>query len=564
VADRRGIRARIVLLVSLGALGPLAALGAAAASRLGRLESQLREERQTLARTMAAGLSAALERELAALAGIASDARFDPAAAGPHDRALLHGVLARSPLLERAFVARSDGAVVVEPEATAPACAGAGHAEPGRGPRVDSTAGPICVVVPVDAGGRRAVLGGIVNIAAPAWKALLRVPSSGAAVSLVEASGRGVAGASAPADAMETVAVAQVPLAAWQLALRQPGGSAADVRLGAWTAAAFAVVVPVVLLFAWGAARSVTRPLATLGEAAGRIAVGHIEEPLPDLGSDEVGGLGRAMEAMRGALERALEAAARANARLEQRVEERTRELERLNVELRERERARGQLLRKVITAQEEERKRIARELHDESCQTLSVLAMKLDELRGAVAPGAAEALGNARALAVRTLDEVHRLIFDLRPAVLDDLGLQAALHWLVTRHLEPAGVVVRMEMGSVEGRLPVETETAVFRAAQEVITNVARHAQASSVLVQVGRQGDQLVIEIEDDGVGFDPASVRELAPSGRGLGLLGLRERMELLGGSAEIESAPGSGTRVVLRAPLPNGTAWLASAS
>jgi signal transduction histidine kinase len=118
--------------------------------------------------------------------------------------------------------------------------------------------------------------------------------------------------------------------------------------------------------------------------------------------------------------------------------------------------------------------------------------------------------------------------------------------------------------MSPLDARLPVQAETAVFRAAQEVLSNVARHAAASSVLVQVLRQGDDLVIEIEDDGRGFDPQMMAELAPSGRGLGLLGVRERMELLGGSAEMESAPGHGTRVVLRAPFAKGPAWLASAS
>ncbi|HET8646436.1 MAG TPA: ATP-binding protein [Vicinamibacteria bacterium] len=562
MADRRGIRGRIVLLVSLGALAPLAALGVGAGVQVGRLRAQVREGRAAMARTLAVGVSAALERELAGLAGIASDARFDPSAAGPHDRALLHQVLSRSSLLERAFVARADGGVVAEPQGALPPCATAAAGRPG----IDGSSGPLCLLVPVESGGRHTVLGGVVKTGGPAWSRLVQPPSAGEEVSITDARGRVVAGTAGAGPGEEGAAVVPVALTEWQLAVREPAAvSAARARLRAAAAFAFALVVPLVLVFAWGAARSVTRPLATLARAAGRIAVGHIEEPLPDLGSDEVGRLGRAMEAMRSALERALEAAARGHQRLEQRVEERTRELERLNAQLRERERARAQLLRKVITAQEDERKRIARELHDESCQTLSVLAMKLDELRARLADAeAAQQVAAARALAVRTLDEVHRLIFDLRPALLDDLGLPAALRWLVARHLEPAGIAVRVEMAPLEARLPVETETAVFRAAQEVLTNVARHAEASTVLIQAGRQGGQLVIEMEDDGRGFDPASVEELAPSGRGLGLLGIRERMELLGGSAEIDSSPGEGTRIVLKVPLPPGASWLASAS
>jgi signal transduction histidine kinase len=246
-------------------------------------------------------------------------------------------------------------------------------------------------------------------------------------------------------------------------------------------------------------------------------------------------------------------------------VEERTRELERVNRELRERERARGELLRKVITAQEDERKRIARELHDESCQTLSLLAIQLDGLRGTLRePEALASLGGARALAVRTLDEVHRLIFDLRPALLDDLGLIAAIRWLAARHLEPAGIALRLEIEPPRLRLSPEAETALFRAVQEALGNVVRHASASSVLIQVSEEGGALVVEIEDDGVGFDPAAVAEPGATGRGLGLLGIRERLELLDGRACIESAPGQGTRVVMTAPLKEDPACLASAS
>jgi signal transduction histidine kinase len=219
-----------------------------------------------------------------------------------------------------------------------------------------------------------------------------------------------------------------------------------------------------------------------------------------------------------------------------------------------------------VITAQEDERKRIARELHDESCQALSLLAIRIDGLRAAVRePEALASLESARTLAVRTLDEVHRLIFDLRPALLDDLGLPDAIRWLAARQLEPAGIAVRLEIEPLRARLPPEAETALFRAVQEALANVVRHASASSVLIQVAEAGGMLVIEIEDDGVGFDPAAVEEPGASGRGLGLMGIRERLELLQGQARIESTPGQGTRVVLRAPVAAREGpWLASAS
>ena len=555
MAERRGIRGRIVLLVGVGALAPLAALGVVAGARLDSLQAQVREEQDRLAGVMAVHVGAALQQELAALGGLATDARFATLAAGPHDRALLTTLLARSALLQAAFVARGSD-VIFEPAASLPPCAAT---RPVRAPLLETDAGHVCLLVPVEAGGGQAVIGGVIATADARWTTLVQPAGSGIATALTRTERT-----RAPASAR--LATAPLPLRGWQLTVSgPPSAGRAALRLREAGTAAFAIIVPLVLVFAWGAGRSVTRPLATLGEAARRIAVGHIEEPLPDLGSDEIGRLGRSMEAMRRALEHALEAAARANTRLEQRVEERTRELERLNAELRQRERARGQLLRKVITAQEEERKRIARELHDESCQALSLLAMRLDELQGQLLESpVAGALASARALALRTLDEVHRLIFDLRPALLDDLGLAAALRWLVARHLEPAGVAVRLEAAPMAARLAPESETAVFRAVQEALTNIARHAHATSVLVQIGQEAGELVIEIEDDGCGFDPRSVDDLAPSGRGLGLLGLRERMELLGGSAQIDSAPGDGTRVVLKAPLAGAPACLASAS
>jgi signal transduction histidine kinase len=149
-------------------------------------------------------------------------------------------------------------------------------------------------------------------------------------------------------------------------------------------------------------------------------------------------------------------------------------------------------------------------------------------------------------------LDEVHRVIFDLRPAVLDDLGLVPAIRWLADRHLRPQGITVRYEFGGLDERLPPETETALFRAVQEAVVNVARHARAQNVLIQASRQGDTVEIEIEDDGRGFAGAALATADPSGRGLGLLGIRERLDLLGGTAEIDSAPGLGARILLRAP------------
>jgi signal transduction histidine kinase len=304
-------------------------------------------------------------------------------------------------------------------------------------------------------------------------------------------------------------------------------------------------------LFGWGAARSVTHPVGVLTDHAERIAGGELAWPIPDLGQDEVGRLGKSLERMRQNLGSLIARVAEANAHLEQRVLDRTRELNEANERLKEREEARGQLLRKVITAQEDERKRIARELHDETSQALAVLAMGLEAAQDAIRSGKTPRLDEVKAVAVRTLEDVHRLILDLRPSVLDDLGLLSAIQWYADRQLVSRGIAVRCEFGELP-RLPPEMETALFRICQETMSNVARHAQATAVLVQVGAEADEVLIEIEDDGKGFDPesASRRE---GRRPWGLMGIRERAEILGGTATVESEPGQGTRVAVRIPI-----------
>ena len=304
--------------------------------------------------------------------------------------------------------------------------------------------------------------------------------------------------------------------------------------------------------FAWGAARSVTKPVAVLTEHAERIASGELGSPIPDLGADEVGRLGTSLERMRQNLGLLIDHVAEVNAQLEQRVEARTRQLNEANAQLREREEARSELLRKVITAQEDERKRIARELHDETSQGLAVLAMGVEAAQDAIRSGKVPRLDEVKALAVRTLEDVHRLILDLRPSVLDDLGLLSAIRWYAERSLESRGIAVRCEFGEMP-RLPPEMETALFRICQETMSNVARHAQATAVLVQVGIEGGEVVVDIEDDGKGFDSqaAARRE---GRRAWGLMGIRERAEILGGVARIESSPGQGTHVEVRIPVP----------
>jgi signal transduction histidine kinase len=219
-----------------------------------------------------------------------------------------------------------------------------------------------------------------------------------------------------------------------------------------------------------------------------------------------------------------------------------TRELTTANRRLEDRERVRRRLLHRIITAQEDERKRVARELHDELSQSVAALGLAVD--------GAG--LTSLRPLVQRISDELHRVIVDLRPSVLDDLGLASAVRWCAER-LSARAVAVRCEIGDLPAAIPPDVETAVFRAVQEALVNIERHARAETALIQMFTDAGALVVEIEDDGVGFEPSTIGRDPGSLRGVGVLGMRERIEIVGGSLRVESEPGSGTRVVMRVPL-----------
>lgn len=216
-------------------------------------------------------------------------------------------------------------------------------------------------------------------------------------------------------------------------------------------------------------------------------------------------------------------------------------------------ERMRGELIEKLLTAHEDERRRIARELHDEAGQALTALIVNLelaaqesspDRLRGQLA--------QLRDLAERTLGEIRRLIYDLRPSILDDLGLAAALRWYAKNLLDPRGIAWALSVSGISGRLPAGLETVAFRLVQEALTNVLRHSEASKVSISVDAAGRELRVRIEDNGRGFDPRRPRPTGRSG-GFGLLGMQERVELVGGRWEVQSTPGVGTVVSAALPI-----------
>jgi two-component system sensor histidine kinase UhpB len=211
------------------------------------------------------------------------------------------------------------------------------------------------------------------------------------------------------------------------------------------------------------------------------------------------------------------------------------------------------QLSGAIIAAQEEERQRVARELHDEAAQALTSLLVRIRLLERADDPLAArEHTQELRELTAGALEQVRRVALELRPTILDDLGLLAALEWRVDEFNAAGTARATLSAGCRDLRMPREAELALFRVAQEALTNVARHAQAANVTLSLRCDGTWLTLEVADDGRGFDPAA------ASAGLGLRGMRERLTLIGGNLTIAGAPGAGTRVVARVPGAPGCA------
>ncbi len=243
------------------------------------------------------------------------------------------------------------------------------------------------------------------------------------------------------------------------------------------------------------------------------------------------------------------------------RLEEQRRELAEKTVQL---ERLAGL----VLAAQEDERRRVARELHDETMQSMAALLMGLEQTLGqlpADVPGlkaARQSMTRLRDLSARMLDELRHLALDLRPSVLDDHGLGAALRWLAQTQKERTGVGCRVELSAgfaeedattpASRRLPPATETALFRIAQEALTNVTKHARATRVVIRLSQSATAVTVEVEDDGLGLPEAPLRLPAPPDH-MGLFNMRERAALLGGTCVIRRRDAGGGTVV-RAALP----------
>jgi signal transduction histidine kinase len=271
-----------------------------------------------------------------------------------------------------------------------------------------------------------------------------------------------------------------------------------------------------------------TRPLTDLVNATQAVARGDFSGRVPRWANDEIGELADAFNSMTAALEQA------------------ARERE-------DRERLREQYLSGVILAQENERQRIARELHDSVSQSLTSLLVGLQNLRAASSADEFSRQSEAlRGLVTGTLDETRALAWQLRPSKLQELGLTGALERYVTDYQSRYSIPVDLVVTELPEGMPPEIQTTIYRVVQEGLTNVARHARASAASVCVAYRSGQLRIIIEDNGVGFDLEAVTRTSKS---LGLHGIRERAGLFSGTLQIETAPGEGASLYVAMPYPD---------
>lgn len=208
-----------------------------------------------------------------------------------------------------------------------------------------------------------------------------------------------------------------------------------------------------------------------------------------------------------------------------------------------------------IIQAQEQERQRIARELHDETSQVLTSLLISLTLLEESVeTQEARERVADTRALAHSTLRAIRNLSIDLRPSALDDLGLLPALRWYVKEYQKKCSIEVEFNASGFKERIPAEMETALYRIVQEGLTNTAKHANARKVTIMLKEDTNRVYARITDDGQGFDYEALLKTPGQERGLGLAGMNERAVLLDGTLTIQALPGKGTTIEVSIPLP----------
>jgi signal transduction histidine kinase len=307
------------------------------------------------------------------------------------------------------------------------------------------------------------------------------------------------------------------------------------------------------LVLAWLLTVVLTHPIIDLAQRAHRVAAGELEVRAPVWANDEMGYLARSFNAMVDTLNESQTALLKSNAE----VSASNEELRRLCEDLGRKEEVRVGLLARVVSAQEEERHRLSRELHDSTGQMLASLLVHLKILeRSPDISQVREQIPELRELVVQALEDMRRLSMDLRPAGLDDLGLMGALEWHARSFERSSGVKVQLDLEAMAERLPKPVEIQLYRIAQEMFTNISKHARATRVSLSLSSLDGSLILKMEDDGIGFDSAGA--LSSANQGIGLLTMRERAELLGGTFQLHSTPGRGSKIEIILPMEETTA------
>ncbi len=353
----------------------------------------------------------------------------------------------------------------------------------------------------------------------------------------------------------DMLAFATLTLAPWGVAVREPQEEvfAPSITLRKVFTTLSIIYLITAILLAVGLSRSIVRPVRLIMASTKKIASGNLSEPLRVAGTGELRALAESVDTMRLKLGEYLDNIRQYNVELEQRVIKRTKEIQQRKQQL-------ASLLDQFIGAQEEERKRIARELHDETSQSLAALGMSLDISKMALRENqlTTEMISEQKKRVEQLVEGINRIIHDLRPPVLDDLGFKSAVKWLLEKHLADSHIHYAYSFcDRVNGQhgLDKNTELRLFRIIQEAITNITKHAHARNVTVVFDCDASSIEIDIEDDGVGFDVAEVFREAGTDeeRGLGLRGIRERVLHLEGKLDITSSPGEGTHINIIIPL-----------
>lgn len=348
----------------------------------------------------------------------------------------------------------------------------------------------------------------------------------------------------------EIIAFSPLEQASWGVVIRQSKDEALaysrSIRDRSMVVAVVAAGVAGVLMLLVD--RGFMRPMKALSTACEEISLGDLDHPLPVTEYKEIDDCVTCFEILRQRLKASVEEIEQMNLELENKVALRTEELQQAEQTVK-------QLLHRIVAAQEEERQRIARELHDETSQSLTALTVMLNTavLTPADTPDEVKArLAPIQEATTSILDEINRIILDLRPGILDDLGLVQAIDWYAKMRMREANIEVETWVLGKERRPSPEVEVMVFRIVQEAINNIVKHAGATRASVSVNYREDAAVVTVEDDGCGFCPLDCTAQGATAKHYGLLGMKERAALIQSELEVASEPGQGTSIKLTIP------------